>query len=88
MIEAKLPTENGVVGRQGILGCDVHPSQRGTYEIRSYMPIPWRDRYREGGQGFYGNPSHGARLDSLPPGEGPTGSDPDSIEDGLVVLHL
>ncbi len=26
MIEAKLPTENAGVGRQGILDCHVHPS--------------------------------------------------------------
>ena len=53
--------------RTGIVDCDVHPMPRGSDEIKAYLPMPWRDRYGGGGRGFFGNPVHGARLDSVPP---------------------
>lgn len=46
--------------------------------------MPWRDRYRGGGRGFFGNPIHGARLDSVPPNGGPAGSDPDHLRKQLI----
>ncbi len=41
--------------RAGIIDCAVRPMPRSLDEIRSYMPMPWRDRY-----------SGGARLLLLP----------------------
>ncbi len=70
--------------RTGIVDCDVHPMPRGIDEIKGYLPMPWRDRYGGGGRGFFGNPVHGARLDSVPPGGGPTGSDPDFLREQLI----
>jgi hypothetical protein len=70
--------------RIGIVDCDVHPMPRSSDEIKAYLPMPWRDRYGGGGRGFFGNPVHGARLDSVPPGGGPTGSDPDFLRKQLI----
>ncbi len=70
--------------RQGIIDCDVHPYPRSSDEIKHYLPMPWRDRYSGGGRGFFGNPVHGARLDSTPPDGGPTGSDPDFLRKQLI----
>ena len=70
--------------RTGIIDCDVHPIPQSTDEIRSYMPMPWRDRYSSGGRGFFNNPVHGMRLDSKPPNGGPTGSDPDFLRRQLI----
>ncbi len=67
MIETQPRQEPQQATRRGIVDCDVHPSPRGADEIRGYMPMPWRDRYSGGGRGFFGNPVHGARLDSSPP---------------------
>ena len=70
--------------RAGIIDCDVHPMPAHLDEIRAYLPMPWRDRFGGGGRGFFGNPSHGARLDSTPPGGGPAGSDPDFLRKQLI----
>lgn len=70
--------------RPGIIDCDVHPSPRGIDEIRSYLPMPWRDRYNGGGRGFFGNPVHGARLDAKPPSGAPIGADPDFLRTQLI----
>ena len=70
--------------RQGLIDCDVHVSPRNIDEIKSYLAMPWRDRYTGGGRGLFGNPVHGARLDSTPPSGGPTGSDPDFLRKQLV----
>ena len=87
MIETR-PRAGGVgAARQGIVDCDVHPSPTGTDEIRGYLPMPWRDRYGGGGRGFFGNPVHGARLDSRPPGGGPHGSDPDFLRRQLIDAY-
>ena len=59
---------------------------RSLDEIRGYMPMPWRDRYSGGGRGFFGNPIHGARLDSKPPDTGPTGSDPVFLRQQLIDI--
>ena len=79
-------TENEAAtqGRTGIVDCDVHPYPMNTDEIRAHLPMPWRDRFGGGGRGFFGNPVHGARLDSTPPGGGPTGSDPDFLRKQLI----
>src|SRR5262245_44383680 len=70
--------------RTGIIDCDVHPSPRSADEIREYMQPPFRDRYSGGGRGFFGNPVHGARLDSKPPSGGPPGSDPEFLRKQLI----
>ncbi len=72
------------VQRTGIVDCDVHVFPRSTDELRSYMPMPWRDQYKGGGRGLYGNPVHGSRLDSDPPGGGPAGSDPNLLRKQLI----
>ena len=46
--------------------------------------MPWRDRYQGGGRGFFSNPVHGSRLDSVPAGGGPKGSDPDFLREQLI----
>ncbi len=84
MITQQSHATNGHHTRVGIIDCDVHPIPRSTDEIRSYMPMPWRDRYSGGGRGFFGNPVHGARLDSKPADGGPTGSDPDLLRQQLI----
>ncbi len=70
--------------RQGIVDCDVHVYPRSADEIKQYLPMPWRDRYGGGGRGFFGNPVHGSRLDSTPPGGGPPGSDPGFLRRQLI----
>jgi predicted TIM-barrel fold metal-dependent hydrolase len=70
--------------RTGIVDCDVHPMPAHMDEIRAHLAMPWRDRFSGGGRGFFGNPVHGARLDSVPPGGGPTGSDPDFLRTQLI----
>src|SRR5215210_749928 len=85
MIETQVEQASGhYPPRVGIIDCDVHPMPRNVDEIKSYLPMPWRDRYSAGGRGFFGNPVHGARLDSVPPGGGPTGSDPDFLRKQLI----
>ncbi|MEQ7129369.1 amidohydrolase family protein [Actinopolymorpha sp. B11F2] len=80
--QAKVPA----TGRSalGIVDCDVHPSPRSIDEIRQHLAQPWRDRYRGGGRGFFGNPVHGSRLDSTPPNGGPPGSDPWFLRKQLI----
>ena len=69
--------------RSGIIDCDVHPMPRSLDEIRSYMPMPWRDRYTGGGRGFFSNPIHGEPIE-----------DPTveayllTVEDGVIVRHV
>jgi uncharacterized protein len=70
--------------RPGIVDVDVHPVPRNADEIRQYMPMPWRDRYQGERRSFYNNPVHGSRLDSVPPGGGPKGSDPDFLRKQLI----
>ncbi len=72
------------LGRVGLIDCDVHPAPINTDEIRGYLKQPWRDRFGGGGRGFFGNPVHGARLDSTPPRGGPAGSDPDFLRKQLI----
>ncbi len=84
MIETKQRLADSHHVRVGIVDCDVHPSPRSVDEIKQYLPMPWRDRYSGGGRGFFGNPVHGARLDSKPPTGGPPGSDPDFLRKQLI----
>src|SRR3989337_522029 len=70
--------------RKGIVDCAVHRMPPPLDELRAYLPMPWRDRYSGGGRGFFGNPVHGARLDSTPPGGGPAGSDPAFLRTQLI----
>ena len=61
--------------RTGIIDYDVHSGSKSAAEIKEDLPMPFRDRWNEGGGGFFGNPVHGARLDSNPPG-GRSGNGP------------
>lgn len=70
--------------RTGIVDVDVHPVPRSPDEIRSCMPMPWRDRYQGERRSFFNNPVHGSRLDSVPPGGGPKGSDPGFLRRQLI----
>lgn len=70
--------------RNGIIDCDVHSRPHGADELREYLGLPWRDRFRGGGRPYYGNPQHGDRLDSIPPGGGVPGSDPDLLRAQLI----
>ncbi|WP_274650897.1 amidohydrolase family protein [Paenibacillus humicola] len=85
MIEQQASAEAGkTAARTGIIDCDVHPYPRNAAEIRSYMTMPWRERYNGGGRGFYGNPVHGDRLDARPSQGGPSGSDPELLRRQLI----
>jgi len=84
MATASPELKEGSTGRTGIVDCDVHPSPVDQDEIREYLPMPWRDRFKGGGRGFFGNPVHGSRLDSNPPNGGPPGSDPDFTRKQLI----
>ena len=70
--------------RQGIIDCDVHPAPRSKEQIKDRLDKPWRDRWNGGGRGLFGNPVHGARLDSVPPAGGTPGSDPDFLRSQLI----
>ena len=71
-------------GGVGIVDCDVHVYPRNLDDIKAHLAMPWRDRYNGGGRGFFGNPVHGNRLDSVPPRGGPPGSDPDFLRQQLI----
>jgi predicted TIM-barrel fold metal-dependent hydrolase len=77
--EATIPAR-----RAGIIDCDVHPGPKSNAEIKEHMAMPFRDRWNGGGRGFFGNPVHGARLDSVPPGGGGPGTDPDFLRKQLI----
>lgn len=70
--------------RLGIIDADVHPGPKQIDEIRAFMKPPFKERYSGGGRGFFGNPVHGARLDSKPPNGGGPGSDPEFLRQQLV----
>lgn len=76
--------EKSAAPRTGIIDCDVHPGPRSNDEIKAHLPQPFRDRWNGGGRGFFGNPVHGARLDSKPPGGGGPGTDPDFLRAQLL----
>jgi predicted TIM-barrel fold metal-dependent hydrolase len=73
--------------RTGIVDVDVHPVPRSPDEIRSHMPMPWRDRYKGERRSFFLNPVHGSRLDSMPPGGGLAGSEPDLLREQLIDAY-
>lgn len=77
--------QNRKKAKPGIIDCDVHPIPKSLDQIRQYMPKYWQGRFRGGGRGlFYGNPSHGHRLDAVPPEGGPAGSDPNFVRKQLM----
>lgn len=84
MIRSEARATGSETTREGIVDCDVHPAPRSPEEIKRYMPMPWRDLYREDGRGFFNNPVHAARLDSTPSDGAPPGSDPDFLCKQLV----
>ena len=73
--------------RTGIIDCDVHVFPRSQDEIRAYMAMPWRDRFKGGGRGFFGNPVHGNRLDANPPSGLPAGADPAFLREQLIDTY-
>jgi len=70
--------------RTGIVDVDVHPGPADPDEIRSRMPMPWRDRYRGERRTFYRHPAHGTRQDSMTAGVGPECSDPALLRTQLI----
>src|SRR5690348_5860810 len=75
------------VRRTGLIDCDVHPGPKSSAEIKEFMPMPFRDRWNGGGRGFFGNPVHGARLDSVPPEGGGPGTNPDFLRKQLIETY-
>jgi predicted TIM-barrel fold metal-dependent hydrolase len=63
---------------------DVHPGPAHPDEVRAYMDMPWRDRYRGDRRTFYRHPVHGSREDSITPGVGPECSDPGLMRRQLI----
>jgi predicted TIM-barrel fold metal-dependent hydrolase len=84
MLEERHATPVVSVTRQGIVDVDVHPVPRSPDEIRQYMPMPFRDRYKGERRAFYNHPAHGSRLDSRPADGGPIGSSPELLEEQLI----
>jgi predicted TIM-barrel fold metal-dependent hydrolase len=70
--------------RRGMVDVDVHPGPAHPDEVRAYMDMPWRDRYRGDRRTFYRHPVHGSREDSITPGVGPECSDPDLMRRQLI----
>ncbi len=77
-------TDTTISRRKGIIDCDVHVSPKNIDEIRAYMTPPFRDRYRGGGRGFFGNPVHGGRIDARPPDGSRAGSNPEFLREQLI----
>jgi len=73
--------------RTGIIDVDVHPVPRSPDEIRARMPMPWRDRFKGERRSFFLNPVHGSRLDSMPAGGGPAGSEPELLREQLIETY-
>jgi predicted TIM-barrel fold metal-dependent hydrolase len=84
MIATQPQTDRVQSSRKGLIDCDVHVYPRNLDEIKEYMEMPWRKRYKGGGRGSFDNPVHGARLDAVPPNGGPSGSDPDFLREQLL----
>jgi predicted TIM-barrel fold metal-dependent hydrolase len=87
MIDQQQQPARSTATRTGIIDCDVHPLPRSADDIRAYMPMPWRDRYRGGGRGFFDNPVHGVRLDSRPPDGGQPASNPAFLREQLIDAY-
>src|SRR5271165_3992844 len=85
--EARRPRMTAEPRRAGIVDVDVHPVPSSAEEIRAHMPMPWRDRYQGERRSFFNNPVHGSRLDSVPPGGGLKGSDPDFLREQLIDAY-
>ncbi|MEJ7716986.1 MAG: hypothetical protein WKF31_03130 [Thermoleophilaceae bacterium] len=83
-VENLQDVENAAGVRHGIVDVDVHPVPRSPGEISQYMQMPFRDRYQGERRSMFNNPVHGSRLDSVPPGGGPKGSDPDFLRRQLI----
>jgi predicted TIM-barrel fold metal-dependent hydrolase len=73
--------------RHGIVDVDVHPGPASPDEIKQYMSMPWRDRYKGDRRSFYRHPVHGSRQDSVTAGVGPECSDPDLLRRQLLDEH-
>jgi predicted TIM-barrel fold metal-dependent hydrolase len=69
-----------------IVDSDVHVYPKDEEEIRSRLPEPWSLEYKGTNRPFYmGNPLFaGEKNDSVPPGGGRAGSDPDFLRQQLI----
>ena len=72
--------------RTGIIDCDVHVFPKDLEEVRAFMSMPFSERLKGGGRGFFGNPVHGNRMDAKPASGLPTGADPDFLREQLIDL--
>ena len=70
--------------REGIIDSDVHVFPKNIDEIRAYMQPPFRNQYRGGGRGFFGNPIQGGRIDARPPDGSRAGSNPEFLREQLI----
>lgn len=88
---------SGQVPAMPIVDCDVHPLIKDPLALQPYFTREWRDHFFSGlggtsQNGFvyarardrYPHPNTTYRLDALPPGGGPAGSDPKHVIDTLV----
>ncbi len=65
------------------MDADVHPAPRSPEDVRRYMDMPWRERFGGEKRAFY-LPLQTGRVDSVPPGGGPPGSDPSFLRAQLI----
>lgn len=73
-----------------IVDCDVHNSIQGPHELLPYLSEPWRTHVEKFGVrlGFTYESSIGVtRMDAVPPGGGPPGSDPSFTLEQLVNAY-
>jgi hypothetical protein len=73
----------------GIVDVDVHPVPRSADEIRSHLPMPWRDRYAGERQAFFNTGVSLRRHRRSTPGRrSPRRDRRLSVQDDLVLLRL
>jgi predicted TIM-barrel fold metal-dependent hydrolase len=76
-------------GKYQIIDCDVHHTIRHWSDLQPYLAHPWRQRIMEGGSHVGGlgylSPAGHRRKDAYPPGGGPPGSDPELLQQQLMV---
>ncbi|WP_135546510.1 amidohydrolase family protein [Paenibacillus cymbidii] len=74
--------------RNHVIDVDVHNDLKSTLELAQYLPEPWKSRVQSAGVGMpghgYWSPVGVMRKDCLPPGGGPSASDPDYLVQDLV----
>lgn len=81
--ELEAPEQQKAV-KKGIIDCDVHVVPADKDEIKSRLKQPFYDAYRFKGRGIFENPFPVVRPDAIPPGGGPTGSDPVFLREQMI----